>query len=54
MESPWLIGGDFNVILNEEEKNGGLPVQDADHGDFDICIHSCGLADFQFEKTLFT
>ena len=23
---PWIVGGDFNVITNEEEKLGGLTV----------------------------
>jgi len=23
---PWLVGGDFNVIMSDEEKTGGLPV----------------------------
>ncbi|XP_060190654.1 uncharacterized protein LOC132619919 [Lycium barbarum] len=26
MELLWLVGGDFNVIMNEKEKIGGLPV----------------------------
>ncbi|XP_070023012.1 uncharacterized protein [Nicotiana sylvestris] len=26
MTVPWLVGGDFNVIWDEEEKFGGLPV----------------------------
>ncbi|XP_070017110.1 uncharacterized protein LOC142172446 [Nicotiana tabacum] len=26
MTAPWLVGGDFNVIWDEEEKFGGLPV----------------------------
>ncbi|XP_070011033.1 uncharacterized protein [Nicotiana sylvestris] len=26
MDIPWLVGGDFNVIWDEEEKFGGLPV----------------------------
>ncbi|KAH0679123.1 hypothetical protein KY284_020208 [Solanum tuberosum] len=54
MDSPWLIGGDFNVVLNEEEKIGGLPVQDIDHEDFDICIHSCELEEIQFKGSPFT
>jgi len=36
MTSPWLIGGDFR-------KNGGLPVIDLEHEDFDNCISSCDL-----------
>ncbi|KAG5595770.1 hypothetical protein H5410_037002 [Solanum commersonii] len=38
---PWLIGGDFNVVFNEEEKIGGLLVQEAEHKDFDDCIAAC-------------
>ncbi|XP_060189234.1 uncharacterized protein LOC132618185 [Lycium barbarum] len=25
-DMPWLVGGDFNVVMNEEEKIGGVPV----------------------------
>lgn len=30
----WLVGGDFNVISNEEEKIGGLLLTDAQVRDF--------------------
>lgn len=26
VDVPWIVGGDFNVILEEIEKLGGLPV----------------------------
>ncbi|XP_060211805.1 uncharacterized protein LOC132639371 [Lycium barbarum] len=37
MELPWLVGGDFNVIMNEDEKIGGLPVSPDEYGDFAFC-----------------
>uniref|UniRef100_A0A0V0I5C8 Putative ovule protein n=1 Tax=Solanum chacoense TaxID=4108 RepID=A0A0V0I5C8_SOLCH len=54
MTSPWVVGGDFNVVLNTEEKIGGLPVSDADHEDFENCISSCNLNEIQFRGNPFT
>lgn len=54
MSSPWLIGGDFNVVLSGEEKIGGLPVVDSDHEDFRTCIESCELAQVHFKGSPFT
>lgn len=31
---PWLVGGDFNVILNDDEKLGGLLVTQVETTDF--------------------
>ncbi|XP_059289345.1 uncharacterized protein LOC132042852 [Lycium ferocissimum] len=54
MASPWLIGGDFNVILNEEEKIGGLPVFPQEYEDFAFCLHSCELHEMPFKGSPFT
>jgi len=38
---PWIVGGDFNVILNEEEKLGGLPFtqhEAIDFASFIVCV----------------
>jgi len=51
---PWLVGGDFNVILSEEEKIGGLPVYPQEYEDFSFCINSCELGDVSFVGSPFT
>ncbi|XP_060170592.1 uncharacterized protein LOC132601529 [Lycium barbarum] len=54
MTSPWLIGGDFNVILNEEEKIGGLAVLPQIYEDFAFCLNSCELHAMAFKGSPFT
>ncbi|XP_060202506.1 uncharacterized protein LOC132630946 [Lycium barbarum] len=51
---PWIIEGDFNVIVSDEEKQGGLPVSSNETLDFSTCIQSCGLIDVGFNGSKFT
>ncbi|XP_060210575.1 uncharacterized protein LOC132637513 [Lycium barbarum] len=50
----WLVGGDFNVVLNDEEKIRGNPVQPQDIEDFAFCIISCELEEVNFKGSPFT
>nr|XP_009597454.1 uncharacterized protein LOC104093421 [Nicotiana tomentosiformis] len=54
MELPWLVGGDFNVILHEDEKIGGLPVHPPEYEDFAFCVNSCDLFDHDYKENPFT
>ncbi|XP_019241016.1 PREDICTED: uncharacterized protein LOC109221004 [Nicotiana attenuata] len=54
MSIPWLVGGDFNVILDEEEKFGGLPVSLNEINDFRHCISTCNLNDLGFKGSIYT
>ncbi|XP_060211976.1 uncharacterized protein LOC132639554 [Lycium barbarum] len=51
---PWIIGGDFNVIVSDEEKQGGLLVSSNETLDFSTCIQSYGLIDVGFSGSKFT
>jgi len=51
---PWMVGGDFNVVMGEEEKIGGLPVYLHEYEDFSFCINSCELNDLHFSGSPFT
>ncbi|KAG5606965.1 hypothetical protein H5410_028457 [Solanum commersonii] len=51
---PWVIGGDFNVVLNDSEKLGGLPVCQMETTDFAHCISDSGLIEFPFSGSLYT
>lgn len=46
--TPWVIGGDFNVILDASEKLGGLRVTYHWTADFAQCISLCALTDLKF------
>ncbi|XP_016445459.1 uncharacterized protein LOC107770638 [Nicotiana tabacum] len=54
MDAPWLVGGDFNVIWDEEEKFGGLPVSLNEIDDFRHYINMCNLFDLGFKGSIFT
>ncbi|XP_060211849.1 uncharacterized protein LOC132639421 [Lycium barbarum] len=52
--SPWLVGGDFNVVLHEDEKLGRVPVQPQDYKDFAFYVNSCELLETSFKGSHFT
>ncbi|XP_059284863.1 uncharacterized protein LOC132038161 [Lycium ferocissimum] len=54
IELPWMVGGDFNVIISKDEKLGILPVTLVECEDFAFCVNSCGLFDIGFKGSPFT
>lgn len=48
------MGEDFNVILTEEEKYGGLPVYLSEVHDLSHCIDTYALYDIGFKGNLYT
>ncbi|XP_070044899.1 uncharacterized protein [Nicotiana tomentosiformis] len=46
--------GDFNVVLHEDEKIGGLPVHPPEYEDFAFCVNSCGLFEQGYKGSPFT
>ncbi|XP_075099497.1 uncharacterized protein LOC142176265 [Nicotiana tabacum] len=54
MDAPWLVGGDLNVIRDEKEKFGGIPVSLNEIDDFRHCINTCNLFDLGFKGSIFT
>ncbi|XP_075099007.1 uncharacterized protein LOC142175900 [Nicotiana tabacum] len=54
MSLPWLVRGDFNIIWDEEEKFGGLPVSLNEVNDFRHCINTCNLTNLGFKGSIFT
>ncbi|XP_070034821.1 uncharacterized protein [Nicotiana tomentosiformis] len=53
MMVPWIVGGDFNVILFEEENYVGLLVYISEVEDFSHCKDICALYDLGFKGSLY-
>lgn len=43
--TPWIVDGDFNVILNKDEKLGRLLFTHDEASDFIHCINNCDLVE---------
>ncbi|KAH0761343.1 hypothetical protein KY290_017416 [Solanum tuberosum] len=53
-QSLWMVGGDFNVITKEEEKQGGLVFTQAEAIHFNQCINNCALIEMKYMGSKFT
>ncbi|XP_070042736.1 uncharacterized protein [Nicotiana tomentosiformis] len=53
MTIPWLVEDDFNVIWDEEEKFGGLPVSLNEVDDFMHCMDTCNLTDMGLKESIY-
>lgn len=51
---PWLVGGDFNNVLNSSEKVGGNNMNRNRTRHLWDCINKCGLIDLGFKGSKYT
>lgn len=51
---PWIVGGDFNVILNNLENLRGLLVTQQETMNFSQCINMCPLSEIKFIDSSYT
>ena len=45
---PWVLLGDFNDMLSDDKKLGGLPLNRTCISTFQACMDNCGLMDLGF------
>lgn len=51
---PWMIGGDFNCILDEAEKLRGLAITQSEMVDFGQRVSACALNELKFKESIYT
>ncbi|XP_070027616.1 uncharacterized protein [Nicotiana sylvestris] len=54
VSTSWLIGGDFNEILEAKERFGGLPINNRRTDNFANFINTCKLVDLGFQGSRYT
>lgn len=53
-DGPWMVAGDFNVTLTDEDKNGGRSVASSSKNSFRHMVDSNALIDMGFDGHSFT
>lgn len=53
-EMSWIIGCDFNVILNDEEKLGDLPFEQREAIGFALFIYNCAFSEVRHTENKYT
>lgn len=53
-DTPWIVGGDFNEIISNEEKSGGARRNDIQMESFRNVINSCKLLDVGYRGGKYT
>ncbi|XP_056691804.1 uncharacterized protein [Spinacia oleracea] len=53
INGPWILMGDFNCVLNTDERIGSA-VRLSELKDFQNCVNSCGLEDAKFTGNFYT
>lgn len=53
IQTLWVVGGNFNVILDLEEKQGGLQVTIQKTADFANCVNNCSLTEIKYTDSRF-
>ncbi|KAF9681426.1 hypothetical protein SADUNF_Sadunf05G0000200 [Salix dunnii] len=54
LDGPWVVGGDFNAVLNIKESKGGDNPNQGSMEEFGSCLLDCGLLDAGYEGNDFT
>ncbi|GFZ18258.1 hypothetical protein Acr_26g0015270 [Actinidia rufa] len=54
VERPWILLGDFNNVLSNDEKANGLPVTEYETRDFRNCCYDLGISDLRFSGVFYT
>lgn len=53
-QRPWVIIGDFNAVLNIDDRVGGNPVSLAEVVDFQECVKVCGWIELPHQGSEYT
>ncbi|XP_070014337.1 uncharacterized protein [Nicotiana sylvestris] len=53
-KGPWLVGGDFNEVIRQNEKFGGNPINNSRVDAFAKCLNYCNLLHLGFKGSRYT